>query len=680
MFKRWLLGMMMLLIASGVWSGAFAASESGVELRTGALVELELSEAAAEYTFTPVANALYAVYVFPGSDGARAEAALSLNGETLVRGDGTGRLVSLRMNADTEYSLQVTGSGTVQLEIARETLSRCFAMPLELADGEGYSKLIARSGDVHWYAMAAESAGAALIACAPEIPERPELPDQPELPQRPDRPMESGLRLRLSLFSADGRRISESETLASGTAVLSAAFEAGEVYYIRVAGSGTGKYSLTCQRSENVQRAQFVNLSDRELTITGRATEHLAVEIQPAGASELVYLDSTAADVAFAWSSGYVEGRRDGEAVITAYAYGGARSSCRVTVEPVAAQGVELSAQHLTVTEGESRSLIATVLPYHTTQRRMEWRSSDESIAVVDKNGVVTAVSKGEAEITATAEGGFSATAAVTVLAAQPKYRALLVGEQDYAPTVESVREGSAKSVTSVNSLLNTMSYSDGGYFTVETLMDGSRDEVLAAIREVFAEAREADTSLVYITCHGYYRAGMTFFLMADGSVLSAADLERELRRIPGEIILLLDCCGSGGVIGEAGTTEDLLDGVMHIFQGAVGNASARGSKYRIIASAHLDQDSYRIGFGENGMSTVFARALCDAAGWNMDRSAPSSLNADVDYDGAITLSELGNYLLKRVTWYLNRAGAYAQTVCIYPAHDPSIVFERVGE
>lgn len=659
MLRRWLMGIFFLLIASGLWSGALAASESVSALRVGAMAELELSKTAAQYAFTPSANGLYSVYAFPDGDGARAQVEILLDGETLVRGDGTMQLVSCRLNAGTQYVLRVTGTGSVRLEIARETLSRCFGMPLELDDGEGYSKLIARSGDVHWYAMTAKSSGAALIACAPEA---------------------KNLRLQLQLFGADGRRIEQSETLASGTAVLSAAYESGEVYYIRVAGSGEGKYSLTCQRSENAQRAQFVNLSARELVISGRATERLTAVVYPKTASGLIYLDSTAADVAFAWSSGYVEGRRDGAAVITAYAYGGARSSCWVTVEAVAVQGVSLSAHSLTITEGESRSLLATIEPWNATQRMLEWRSGDEGVVTVDKSGVVTAVGQGEAEVTVISEGGFSATAAVTVRAAQPKYRALLVGEQDYAPTVEAVREGSEKSVRSVNSLLNTMSFSDGGYYNVETLMDGSRDEVLAAVRKTFANARETDTSLLYITCHGYYAAGMTFFLMADGSVLSAADLERELRLIPGEIVLLIDCCGSGGVIGEAGTAADILDGVTGVFQGSVGGASARGSKYRIIASAHLDQDSYRIGFGENGMSTVFARALCDAAGWNMDRNAPSSLNADVDYDGSITLDELGTYLSKRVMWYLNRAGAYAQNVCVYPANDPGVMFERAGE
>ena len=659
MFRRWLTAIILLLIASGLGSGAFAASETAAPLRAGALTELELSGDGVEYTFTPAANGLYGVYVFPGGDGMQAQVEITLDGETVIRGDGTGQLVTCRLNAGAQYRLQLSGHGSAMLEIARETLSRSFSMPLELDDGEGYSKLIARSGDSHWYSVTAQSSGAALIACAPES---------------------EGLRLWLNLFGTDGRRIDASETLASGTAVLSAEFRAGETFFIRVSGSNAGKYSLSCLRSENAERAQFVTLSAHELIIDGRATGRLTAQLYPETACDLIYLDSTAPDVALAWPSGYAEGRSAGETVVTAYAYGGARSSCRVTVNPVQAQGLSLSAQRLTVTEGESRSVIATVLPYNATQRHLEWRSDDESIAVVDKNGVVTAIAPGETEITVIAEDQFTASVNVTVRAALPKYRALLVGEQNYAPTVETVREGSQKSVQSIHALLNTMSFSDGGYFETQTLMDASRDEALAAIRRTFADARSADTSLVYITCHGYYKAGMTFFLMTDGSVLSAADLERELRDIPGEIILLIDCCGSGGLIGKASEAGDILDGVMDVFQGPLGGASAFGSKYRIIASAHLDQDSYRIGFGEGGMSTVFARALCDAAGWNMDRSAPSALNADVDYDGAITLDELGAYLAKRVTWYLNHAGSYSQTVSVYPEADPGIIFERASE
>lgn len=657
MYRRCLLGLIVLLIASGLWSGALAAS---ADMGAGALVRLELSDAPAEYTFTPSANGLYAVYLFPAGDEMTARAELWDGDEMLVRGDGRLKLISSRLTADRTYTLKVTGSGAALMEVARETLSRSFGMPLELDDGGGYTKLIARPGDVHWYAVTAEASGPALIACAPEMP---------------------GLRLQASLFDASGRRVASAETLASGAAVLSAEFKAGETCFIRASGLGgrKGKYSLSMQRSESADRAQSVILSADELQIEGRSTRMLSAAVYPENACGLIFLDSTDPGVAQAWSSGFVEGRREGDAVITAYSYGGARSSCRVTVNAVPVQGVAFSVEHITVEEGESRSLMAVLEPANTTERRLVYASSDEEILIVDKNGVVAGVREGTAAVTVTAEGGLSDEISVTVKRAPARYRALLIGEQNYAPTVETVREGSVKSVESVAAMLTANSL-EGGGFSVRTLMDASRDEVLAGVREAFGGAREADVSLLYITCHGFYQAGMTFFVMADGSVLSAADLERELRAIPGEIVLLVDCCGSGGVLGEAGGPEDMLDGVVSVFQGAVGGASVRGSKFRVIASAYLDQDSYRIGFGDGGMSTVFARALCDAAGWSMDRGAPSALNADVNYDGLITLDELDSYLTKRVAWYLALAGDYAQTVSVYPKNDPAVIFARISE
>ena len=217
--------------------------------------------------------------------------------------------------------------------------------------------------------------------------------------------------------------------------------------------------------------------------------------------------------------------------------------------------------------------------------------------------------------------------------------------------------------------------------------------KTLAAIRTAFAEAEEGDISLFYITCHGYYAHGMSFFELYDGSVIAARDLERELRKVPGTVVVIADCCGSGGLIGRAYPTsmEDFNRGIVQVFSGYVGAPSFAGSKYKVIASASLDQDSYRISFDENvtesDMATVLARALCDGAGWSLGGSRRAALRADADYDRQITFGEIGAYLVRRVPWYLNVAGElagastpYTQNVQIYPAGDPLVLFGRQGQ
>ena len=60
--------------------------------------------------------------------------------------------------------------------------------------------------------------------------------------------------------------------------------------------------------------------------------------------------------------------------------------------------------------------LTATIAPDDATNQNVTWSSSDKTIAEVDANGVVAAVSEGTATITVTTEdGNFSATATVTV-------------------------------------------------------------------------------------------------------------------------------------------------------------------------------------------------------------------------------------------------------------------------
>ena len=58
---------------------------------------------------------------------------------------------------------------------------------------------------------------------------------------------------------------------------------------------------------------------------------------------------------------------------------------------------------------------------------------------------------------------------------------------------------------------------------------------------ETFAEAAEGDVALFYITCHGYYAGGMTCLQMYDGSVLTAAELANALRRVAGEVLVVID-------------------------------------------------------------------------------------------------------------------------------------------
>ena len=82
----------------------------------------------------------------------------------------------------------------------------------------------------------------------------------------------------------------------------------------------------------------------------------------------------------------------------------------------VAVESVSLDKTSLTLVEGNSETLTATVTPDNATNKTVTWSSSNTAVATVE-NGVVKAVGAGTVTITATA-GEKSATCAVTVNAA----------------------------------------------------------------------------------------------------------------------------------------------------------------------------------------------------------------------------------------------------------------------
>ena len=81
--------------------------------------------------------------------------------------------------------------------------------------------------------------------------------------------------------------------------------------------------------------------------------------------------------------------------------------------------GVSLDKSELTLAVKGTYTLKATVAPADADNKNVTWKSSDDKIATVDKDGKVTAVAIGKATITVTTEdGGKTATCVVTVDAA----------------------------------------------------------------------------------------------------------------------------------------------------------------------------------------------------------------------------------------------------------------------
>ena len=672
--KHRIVSVLLLILAAALWPGRVGAGAEEAEgnlLAAGALVEVDLDAGDAAFEFVAPTGSVYDVWLFPAGDEPPTVTAKLWRGERLVaEGEGGMPVLSLRLAAGTTYRLELGGAGRGRLELARHALSRCFALPMVLKSaGDAYSKAFVREGDAHWYALDADSALPVALLAAPS---------------RPD------MRLEAQLFDASGNLLKAGANTAGGACLLDFIPEAGARYSLRLTcpEGETGLYDLRLERLAGGALPQRVTLSRRSVVIDGRDTVSLAAEISPAGTGGTLYWESAQAAVAAVDAQGRVTGQATGQTVVTAYAPGGVSDSCVVEVRSVPVTGVALLSGQMTLSVGDDAAIECDVLPENASDTRLSYAAEPKGIVEIDSRGVLRGIAEGEATVTVTSrDGGFTDALAVRVNPAPRRWRALLVGEQNYAEGVAAVRTGSIHSVTGMRSMLENLSF-DGARFQVSTLLDASRDEVLSGIENGFFDAGEQDLSLFYITCHGYYAGGMTFLQMYDGSVLAAAELAQALRGVKGDVMVVIDCCGSGGVIGRASDTGDILKGIDAVFDGAVGPAVMGTSRFRVLASAALEQESYRVSFnssaGESDMSTVFARALCEAGGWSIDRGARAALRADRNYDGRVTLTEVYTYVARRVMWYLNLTGTltgsegqYVQTVQLWPEGDGLVVMQR---
>jgi len=87
----------------------------------------------------------------------------------------------------------------------------------------------------------------------------------------------------------------------------------------------------------------------------------------------------------------------------------------KAAVVPVT--GVNIAEETVSIKDNEKIQLNAEVAPGEATNKNVVWTTSDDTVAVVDTNGLVTAVKYGTATITVTTEdGGFTDTCVVTVL------------------------------------------------------------------------------------------------------------------------------------------------------------------------------------------------------------------------------------------------------------------------
>lgn len=180
-------------------------------------------------------------------------------------------------------------------------------------------------------------------------------------------------------------------------------------------GNKTGTCDITVV--ERTYPVTGVSLDKTSITMVKGESTSLSATVSPSNATNknVIWTSSNTSVATVAGGTVSAVGR--GSAMITVKTQDGDyTATCSVTVI-VPVTSVKLDKSSISLTEGDSQTLIATISPSDATNKNVSWESSNTEVATV-KGGKVTAVKPGTATITVTTEDGSkTATCEVSVKA-----------------------------------------------------------------------------------------------------------------------------------------------------------------------------------------------------------------------------------------------------------------------
>lgn len=167
-----------------------------------------------------------------------------------------------------------------------------------------------------------------------------------------------------------------------------------------------------------------VTVQPTELNLKTDGTYQLSVSVLPSNADERgVTFESSNTAVATVSASGLITAQGPGSATITVTAKdsSGKKATCTVTVtQPV--KGVTVSPSSVVIQKDNVQKLTASVVPENATNKKLIYKSSNETVAVVSNDGIITARSEGWATITVCSEENQAIYGTCTVKVGLPVY------------------------------------------------------------------------------------------------------------------------------------------------------------------------------------------------------------------------------------------------------------------
>lgn len=174
--------------------------------------------------------------------------------------------------------------------------------------------------------------------------------------------------------------------------------------------SADGGYEAVCvvNVSAKIEAITGIEISKSELTMDVGDTYLLTYKVRPEDANNLTeeVWESEDTDVVTV-DGGKVKAVGPGTTYVSVKVNGKFTAKCKISVNTpvINVTDVVLSVASLTLSEGSSRKISAQIVPVNATDKTVIWSSDNEKVATVE-DGMITAISKGEAKITVKTRDG----------------------------------------------------------------------------------------------------------------------------------------------------------------------------------------------------------------------------------------------------------------------------------
>ena len=183
-----------------------------------------------------------------------------------------------------------------------------------------------------------------------------------------------------------------------------------------------GRITGKCHVLVKERKVESIKLDDTDMTLRVGNKKKLSLVVLPENATnkKVSYISSDR-NVLSIDENGNMTAKKVGQVVVTVKSVNNIKASSNITVvdaNTVLVNSVKLNKSSLRLDVGKEEKLHATISPSNAYNKKINWSSSNTSIATVDSNGNIRGIKDGIVTITAKSiEGGKKATCKVTVRA-----------------------------------------------------------------------------------------------------------------------------------------------------------------------------------------------------------------------------------------------------------------------